>query len=170
MISLPQLPARLRDKIKFDPDTGCWLWTAAVNKLGYAKLNLVDKKPSHYAHRVLYEMYIGGIEKGMHLHHLCQTPCCVNPGHLQLLSAAEHLNLDNPNQFKEWTRCARGHEYTPQNTYIWRGERRCRTCGRDRMRAWRLEKKLRHIGTRRGRSPVGQLLYSSEPRHVATAR
>jgi hypothetical protein len=64
----------------------------------------------------------------------------VNPSHLQQLTAAEHLSLNNPNQFKAWTHCARGHNYTPETTYVWQGERRCRICGREKMRAWRLTK------------------------------
>ncbi|MFC8332809.1 hypothetical protein [Streptomyces olivaceus] len=33
--------------------------------------------------------------------------------------------------------CKRGHEFTPENTRIYRGERYCRTCARDRARAKR---------------------------------
>lgn len=29
------------------------------------------------------------------------------------------------------THCKRGHEFTPENTYIHHGRRRCRTCKRD---------------------------------------
>lgn len=29
------------------------------------------------------------------------------------------------------THCVHGHEYTALNTYMWRGQRRCRACHRD---------------------------------------
>lgn len=30
------------------------------------------------------------------------------------------------------TACAHGHEFTPENTYVWRGSRHCRACNRAR--------------------------------------
>lgn len=38
------------------------------------------------------------------------------------------------------THCKRGHEFTPENTRVYRGERYCRACGRDRARAKRQAK------------------------------
>lgn len=37
------------------------------------------------------------------------------------------------------THCIRGHEFTPKNTRIYRGERYCRTCARERARQKRAE-------------------------------
>lgn len=38
------------------------------------------------------------------------------------------------------THCGRGHEFTDENTRIYRGERYCRTCGRERMREIRSQR------------------------------
>jgi hypothetical protein len=39
------------------------------------------------------------------------------------------------------THCLRGHEFTPDNTYISKaGKRSCRTCGREHARIYRIRK------------------------------
>jgi hypothetical protein len=35
------------------------------------------------AHKIAYELEVGAIPKGKHLLHLCDTPSCVRPDHLQ---------------------------------------------------------------------------------------
>lgn len=35
------------------------------------------------------------------------------------------------------THCPAEHEYTPENTYVYRGRRFCKTCRSDRSRRWR---------------------------------
>lgn len=39
------------------------------------------------------------------------------------------------------THCVRGHEFTPENTRIYRDERYCRTCSRERMRDIRAQRR-----------------------------
>lgn len=39
------------------------------------------------------------------------------------------------------THCKRGHEFTPENTYVWSGKRICRVCARAKTKAHRLRKK-----------------------------
>jgi len=41
------------------------------------------------------------------------------------------------NQFRGRTSCANGHEFTKENTLIAVDGRKCRTCRRNRVRAWR---------------------------------
>ena len=63
------------------PNTGiqtrCWIWTAHLTDRGYGTL---DKK---YAHRISYVLQHGAIPIGLVIDHLCRTPACVNPDHLQ---------------------------------------------------------------------------------------
>lgn len=67
----------------------CWLWTGAVNKAGYGR---VDGGRSTLAHRVVWEHYSGSqIPDGMVLMHTCDVPGCVNPNHLRIGSQAENL-------------------------------------------------------------------------------
>lgn len=60
------------------------------------------------------------------LHHLCPNKRCCNPVHVELVTRVEHRALDNK------TSCHRGHEFTPENTYIWtcygKPTRGCVTC------------------------------------------
>lgn len=43
----------------------------------------------------------------------------------------------HPNAFRGRTHCKNGHEFTPDNTLVKDDGRRCRTCRRNRVRAWR---------------------------------
>ena len=48
---------------------------------------------------------------------------------------------------REWSpqapaeHCKYGHEFTPENTYMWGGQRHCRICNAERQRAYRERKK-----------------------------
>lgn len=55
----------------------CLLWTGSLNNKGYGKIG------DRYAHRVTYELARGPIPAGLELDHLCRTPACVNPDHLE---------------------------------------------------------------------------------------
>lgn len=79
---------RLEDKILYEPNTGCWIWTAAIQADGYAKFKV--KGAMINAHRVSYELYIGQIPEGLELDHTCRVPSCVNPKHLEPVTNAEN--------------------------------------------------------------------------------
>ncbi len=55
------------------PD-GCWAWNNDLDHYGYFR--------GEVAHRAVYREVKGGIPLGMHLHHVCENPGCVNPQHL----------------------------------------------------------------------------------------
>lgn len=67
---------------KYEPvtESGCWIWTAALNNHGYGAFGVGYKVIG--AHRVSYQMYIGKLDKTDHVLHKCDNPCCVNPNHL----------------------------------------------------------------------------------------
>ena len=66
-------------------DTGCWLWTGHLSKDGYGKY------AGGTAHRRVYELLVEPIPDGLHLHHKCINPRCVNPAHLEEVTYAENL-------------------------------------------------------------------------------
>lgn len=71
---------------------GCWEWTGYVhskNGYGYYRTDAANL----LAHRIAYEIYVGRIEAGMHLHHRCRNTICFNPAHLQALPHGEHTRL-----------------------------------------------------------------------------
>jgi hypothetical protein len=63
----------------------------------------------------------------------------VNPEHLEAVTHRVNNNrgvgLSAQNARK--THCKRGHEFVPVNTYRYRGQRICRTCGREKTRRFR---------------------------------
>lgn len=51
----------------------------------------------------------------------------------QALNRRLHIN--------QRSHCKKGHPFSPENTYIWHGDRRCKTCDRARQKTYRLEHK-----------------------------
>jgi hypothetical protein len=67
------------------PESGCWLWTWAVNpRGGYGITGIHRDGVSRKAHRASFEAFNGPIPEGAHVCHKCDTPQCVNPAHLFL--------------------------------------------------------------------------------------
>lgn len=76
---LPPLENFLQ-RVEFDPNTGCWLWSGATWPSGYGKVKV--RQSTMLAHRRSYELHCGPIPKGALVCHRCDTPACVNPAHL----------------------------------------------------------------------------------------
>lgn len=137
------LPERITEKFVPDVTSGCWLWTAANNgSLGYGIINWQGRNRG--AHIVVYELLVGPIPDGLELDHLCRTPACVNPAHLEPVTHAENVRrgLAGPVRAAQQlakTHCPQGHEYSSENTYSYPGRagRHCKSCNRERMRAAR---------------------------------
>lgn len=115
----------------------CWEWTGTLINGDYGQFWDGNKKI--YAHRWSYEYFIGPIPNDMQLDHLCRNRCCVNPEHLEPVTARENTMRGNTitahHAFK--THCERGHEYTIENTYnIKTGGRMCRECKRIKEREY----------------------------------
>jgi len=111
-------PNKIPDEQRFmqlvDKSTGCWLWLASRFSSGYAQFKAAGK--NHRAHRFSYRAFKGEIPKGLTLDHLCRVKHCVNPEHLEPVTAAE-----NNRRIPKEAVCKRGHARIP-------GSRRCLTC------------------------------------------
>lgn len=75
-------------KIDRPSEDACWTWNGCTDKLGYARFRVsADRsKSSKLSHRLSYELSVGPIPKGWHLHHKCENPSCCNPRHLEPLT------------------------------------------------------------------------------------
>jgi hypothetical protein len=139
----PKELARFEDKIVRVPESGCWMWAAALDRYGYGHVKLSGRLRA--SHRVSYEHHIGEIPAGMQIDHLCRVRCCVNPAHLEAVTHQENVRRGNGgcvNAAK--THCAQGHKFSESNTYYDRlGRRRCRECSRNSARARRIKHQLR---------------------------
>lgn len=122
--------ARFGASYVVDASTGCWLWTAYLNASGYGALSVGGRKI--YAHRYAYSVYVGPILDGHQIDHLCRTPACVNPAHLQ--AVPQHVNNARSESISarnaRKTHCIHGHEFTEANTYRRNdtGARQCKAC------------------------------------------
>lgn len=124
---------------KVDKTEGCWLWTGGVSSHGYSHFWLDGRTVT--GHWFAYDRLVGPVPAGLQLDHLCRVKRCVNPAHLEAVTAQvnTHRGVHAPevaaariarkgNYTK--THCKWGHEFTPENTYIHptRGTRHCRVC------------------------------------------
>lgn len=117
---------RFEKKIQPGP-SGCWIWIGELNRSGYGQFDVGGK--SVLAHRWSYEYHVAPIPEGLQIDHLCHTPACVNPEHLEPVTG-----LVNMRRRPHRTHCPKGHEFTPENTYQVGGShsRRCLACRRAR--------------------------------------
>jgi hypothetical protein len=113
----------------------CWLWTAAACPLGYGRFGVGGEVV--LAHRFSYELHRGRIPDGLSLDHLCRTPRCVNPDHLEPVSQRENpLRGIRTNK----ATCRNGHPMIPENIAAWalrKGHKTCRLCVAARVRLQR---------------------------------
>jgi hypothetical protein len=117
----------------------CWLWTGATTGYGYGQFYLGLGQRRVRAHRFSYELLVGPIPDGLVLDHLCRVRLCVNPAHLEPVTQRENIlrGEGTSAHHARQTHCKRGHEFTPENTYVRRGMRTCRQCHRAKIRARR---------------------------------
>jgi hypothetical protein len=67
---------------------GCWEWTGTINNVGYGSLSDGE---SNLAHRFAYELLVAPIPDGLQIDHLCNVRNCVNPAHLEAVTAQENM-------------------------------------------------------------------------------
>ena len=112
---------------------GCWSWTASRDR-GYGRF-WVGKK-LFWVHRLSHEVFKGPIPAGLQIDHLCRNRSCVNPDHLEAVTARVNTLRSGSTSAVNARKvaCIRNHGFTAENTYVWAkdGTRRCRTCDKER--------------------------------------
>lgn len=115
-------------KVEVDHQSGCWIWRASRDGHGYGMFHIGPRtmgRTTHIvrAHRFGYEHFIGAIEDGLELDHLCKQKSCVNPHHLEPVTHAENMFRSRRET------CSRGHA----NEWIQSTKQRyCSACRRER--------------------------------------
>jgi hypothetical protein len=83
------LPDHIESKIRRTNE--CWLWTGEVCRNGYGRAWYKGVRSA--AHRVVYSLLVGGNIEGKQLDHVCCVRNCVNPEHLQPVTAKKNCRL-----------------------------------------------------------------------------
>ena len=109
----------------------CWLWTGCLNSGGYGSWGRT------LAHRFAYQARRGPIPEGLCIDHLCRVRRCVRPDHLEAVTQSENVRrgimpaiggASSKARAASREACSHGHPWNDENTYFWRGNRRCRPC------------------------------------------
>lgn len=120
----------------------CWLWTGRLTEKGYA--GKVGYQGKHYApHRLAYELLTGPIPDGLVLDHLCRVRNCVNPDHLEPVTAEENTRRGTDARWLE--NCPNGHPAPLYRRALPSGKNVCVECRRisDKARDERHREKRR---------------------------
>lgn len=119
---------RFEEKYFPEPNTGCWLWTGAINGSGYGQLFMNGRLMQ--AHEFSYSMKNGPVADGLELDHLCRTRLCVNPDHVEPVSHHENMLR----RAATVTHCKYGHPYVEGSFFLKKRKnrpgiaRRCKQC------------------------------------------
>lgn len=67
----------------------CWIHEGGTDRGGYGRAWADGRTVS--VHRAAYEVLVGPIPPGLELDHLCRTPACYNPAHLEPVTPTENV-------------------------------------------------------------------------------
>lgn len=149
-------PLTERIKSKVQQLNGCWVWSGRITYQGYGQISVGSRadntRANRQAHVVSYETFVGKVPKGLQLDHLCRNRACVNPDHLEPVTAQENVLRSVPYRdstkygaFKRsQTHCKNGHEFDYISPI---GKRGCRTCRNATAIKWQLAKKERIVSS-----------------------
>lgn len=161
-----RLPRRFWTKTQVNAVTGCWEWTVALDKDGYARFRPTGQMIQR-AHRHAYATLVGPINAET-LNHDCNVRHCVNPnpGH----AATPMSSADNVREGKaRITHCPQGHPYDEANTMMVgpnKDRRACRRCYNDRSAEyWRNTRSAAEKRERRAKGYRGGFDETATCRH-----
>ena len=121
-------------------ESGCWLWLGNCNPKGYGRFMRQGK--TFMAHRASYEVHRGPIPEGLQLDHLCRVRCCINPDHLEPVTARENVmrGISFAAINAAMKTCRLGHPLKSTKRY-----RHCRICATVRSNRYKAVKRLERL-------------------------
>ena len=130
-----RLLERFVRQIEWD-ETDCWPFRGHAIKGDYRHFKVATSNV--LAHRWAYEYFNQPIPEGLTIDHLCRTPRCVNPDHLEPVTMRENIRRGNglAGENGRKTRCPRGHLYDMVKSNGHGISRACRQCESKRLRKY----------------------------------
>jgi len=112
-----------------EPNTGCWLWLGDLSRDGYARHN------GRMVTRILWRQIHKHLPNDWQVDHKCCVRSCVNPNHLEAVTAQENIYRIHERKGVKVCRdpdtCMYGHSMLDPKNVLKRsdaGTVRCRTC------------------------------------------
>lgn len=85
---------------RIDTNGECWEWRGPRFRAGYGAISLGGRSGAALlTHRVAWEQFVGPIEDGDTIDHLCMNRGCVNPDHMELVPNAENARRGAMNRW-----------------------------------------------------------------------
>jgi hypothetical protein len=130
------LEERLLSNKYIDPITECWIYLGGTNGDGYGWMEY-NNRP-YTTNRLSAYLYLGldlnnPKELACHNDSKCKRKDCFNPDHLYIGDKTSNMR----DKSKSITHCPQGHEYSKENTRMYKGRRNCRICQRDAKQRWK---------------------------------
>src|SRR6266849_2555346 len=72
-----------------DDESGCLLYTKALDKDGYPRISLQGKKG--LGSQIVFELSYGAIPEGYQVDHICHVRRCIEPSHLRVLTHRQNV-------------------------------------------------------------------------------
>lgn len=138
------LSQHFEENVMCEVNSGCWLWIGSVDDNGYGMCYAnVEGVILRRAHQVAYHLYRGIVAESLEIDHLCRTPSCCNPNHLEAVPHAVNIRRSPtaaPALRARQTHCKRGHPLSGENLQMLKNGRRCRTCknATNQVYAWKV--------------------------------
>lgn len=106
----------------------CWIWNGSRLKFGHGNLRVNGKHI--LAHRFSWIVANNREPENLILH-TCDNPICVNPEHLYDGTHKQNTvdSVDRKRHYEAAkTHCQYGHEFSLENTYLYKNSRICKVC------------------------------------------
>lgn len=128
-------------------ESGCWWWKGC-KRAGYGAFEVDGRlEPAHRASLIVLRGMDLPRGRDKHVDHVCRNALCVNPDHLELVTADENMRRS---RIARWgssrkTHCSKGHPMSGNNlrVVVWRGQTQhhCKTCQAAWASAYRKRRK-----------------------------